>query len=164
MDMNLSKLWEIVENRGAWHAAVHGIPQSRIWPTDSTITRPNLCSWPVSCGPGRQECSVTLSCPTFCGPMDYSIPAFLSYTISWSWLKFLSIESMMLSNHLILCCLLLLPSSFPTTGSWPMSWLFASGDQSIGASASAFTLPLNIQGQFPLILTGLIFLWKVLRK
>ena len=29
MDMNLSKLWEIVENRGAWHAAVHGVTESR---------------------------------------------------------------------------------------------------------------------------------------
>ena len=28
VDMNLSKLWEIVENRGAWHAAVHGVTKS----------------------------------------------------------------------------------------------------------------------------------------
>ena len=39
-----------------------------------------------------------------------------------------------------------------------MSWLFASGDQSIGASASALVLPVNIMGQFPLGLTGLISL------
>ena len=38
------------------------------------------------------------------------------------------------------------PQSFPTSGSFPMSWLFASGGQSIGASASASVLPLNIQG------------------
>ena len=48
--------------------------------------------------------------------------------------------------------------SFPASGSFPMSQLFASSDQSIGASASASVLPVNIQGWFPLGLTGLIFL------
>ena len=51
------------------------------------------------------------------------------------------------------CCL----QSFPT-GSFPMSCLFAWGDQGIGVSASASVLPMNIQGWFPLGLTGLIFL------
>ena len=40
--------------------------------------------------------------------------------------------------------------SFPASGSFPMSWLFTSGGQSIGASASASVLPMNIQGWFPL--------------
>ena len=80
----------------------------------------------------------------------------------------MSIESVMLSYHiyhLILCRpLLLLPSVFP--GSFPVSQLFASGDQSIGASAPASVLPMNIQGCFPLGLTGLISLlsqglWRV---
>ena len=48
--------------------------------------------------------------------------------------------------------------SFPASGSFPMSQLFASGSQSIGASASASVLPINIQGWFPLGLTGLISL------
>ena len=48
------------------------------------------------------------------------------------------------------------PQSFPTSGSFPMSWLFASGGYSIGASASASVLPMNIQSWFPLGLTGLI--------
>ena len=59
----------------------------------------------------------------------------LSFSISWSLLKFMSIESVMLSNHLILCCpLLLLPSTFPASGSfskesalhmrWPKYWNF----------------------------------------
>ena len=47
---------------------------------------------------------------------------------------------------------------FPTTGSFPVIRLFASGGQSIGASASATVLPMNIQGWFPLGLTGLISL------
>ena len=54
-------------------------------------------------------------------------------------------------------CLLLLPS-FPASGSFPMSQLFTSGNQSIGVSASASVLPMNIQGWFPLGLTSLISL------
>ena len=45
--------------------------------------------------------------------------------------------------------------SFPASGSFPMSWLFTSGGQTIGASASATVLPVNIQGWFPLGLTCL---------
>ena len=48
------------------------------------------------------------------------------------------------------------PQSFPALGSFPMSWLFASGGQSIGTLASV--LPMNIHGWFPLGSTGLIFL------
>ena len=69
----------------------------------------------------------------------------------------MSIESVMPSNHLILChspCSS--PESFPVLGSFPMSQLFTSGGQSIGASASV--LPVNIQGWFPLGSTGLISL------
>ena len=48
--------------------------------------------------------------------------------------------------------------SFPALGSFPMSQLFASGSQSIGVSASASVLLMNIQSWFPLGLTGLISL------
>ena len=48
--------------------------------------------------------------------------------------------------------------SFPASGSFPMSWLFTSGCQSIGTSSSASVLPMNIQSWFPLGLTGLISL------
>jgi len=48
--------------------------------------------------------------------------------------------------------------SFPASGSFPVSWLFVSGGQSIEASASASVLPKSIQGWFPLRLTGLISL------
>ena len=71
----------------------------------------------------------------------------LSFTVSWSLLKLMSIELVMPSNHLILCRpLLLLPAIFPSTGSCPVSQLFASGGQTIGVSASASVLPMNIQG------------------
>ena len=55
-----------------------------------------------------------------------------------------------------LLSLLLLPSIFPASESFPMWRLFASGGQSIGASASASVLPMNIQGWFTLGLTGVI--------
>ena len=78
-------------------------------------------------------------------------------SLSPSLLKFMCIELVIPSNHLILCHPLpLLPSIFPSIRSFPMSQLFASGGQSIGASASV--LPVNIQGLFPLGLTGLISL------
>ena len=48
--------------------------------------------------------------------------------------------------------------SFPASESFPMSWLFSSGGQSIGPSASTSVLPMNMQGWFPLGLTGLISL------
>ena len=50
------------------------------------------------------------------------------------------------------------PQSFPASGAFPMSWLFASGGQSIGASVSASVHPVNIQGWFPLRLIGWISL------
>ena len=50
------------------------------------------------------------------------------------------------------------PWSFPAARSFPMSWLFTSGGQRIGASASASVLPVNIQGWFPIGLAGLISL------
>ena len=50
------------------------------------------------------------------------------------------------------------PQSSPASGSFPMSWLFASGGQSIGVSASASVLPMNIQDWFSSGLTSLISL------
>ena len=62
-----------------------------------------------------QFSSVTQSCPTFCDPMTAAHQASLSITNSWSLLKLMSIESVMPSNHLILCHPLLLPPSiFPS--------------------------------------------------
>ena len=105
--------------------------------------------------------SVAQSCLTLCNPMDCSTPGRLPCpsptpracsnscpssrwchpTISSSVIPFAS-------------CL----QSFPASVSFPMSQLLSSGGQSIGASASASVLPMNIQGWFPLGLTGLISL------
>ena len=62
------------------------------------------------------------------------------------------------SNHLIFCCPLLLLPSFPASGSFSMSQFFASGGQSIGVSASASVLPMNIQDWSRLGWTGWISL------
>ena len=83
--------------------------------------------------------------------------ASLSITNSWSLLKLMSIESVMPSSHLILCCpVLLLPQSLPASGSFPISQLFAWGGQSIGISASTSVLPMNTQDWSPLGWTGWI--------
>ena len=75
--------------------------------------------------------------------------------------KFMSIELVMPSNHLILSALFSCPQSFPASGSFPVSQLFASRGQSIGASTSASVLPVSFQGWFPLELTGLISLLSI---
>ena len=91
--------------------------------------------------------------------------ASLSSTISGSLLKFMSTESVMLSNYLILCnTLLLCLQSFAASESFPMSWVFTTGGQSIGASASASVLPMNIQGWFPFGLISLISLPGTLKS
>ena len=104
-------------------------------------------------------CSVTKLCLTLCDLMDcmqhtrLPCPSPAPRVCSNS----LSFESVMPPNHLVLCCpLLLLPSIFPSIRVFPMSWLFVSGGQNIGASASASVLSTNIQDWFPLGLTGLI--------
>ena len=85
--------------------------------------------------------------------------ASLSFSISQSLFKFMSIESVTLSNHLILCHSLLFDlQSFPASGSFPVNQLFSSDGQSIGASASTSVLPMNSQGWFPLGLTDLLSL------
>ena len=80
--------------------------------------------------------SVTKSCPVLCDPMNCAHQASLSFTISQSLLKFMSNESVMPSNYIILCHpLLLLPSIFPSIRvfshesalciKWPKYWSFS---------------------------------------
>ena len=73
----------------------------------------------------------------------------------------MSIESVMTSNHLISSSVIPFSShlqSLPASGSFQISQFFPSGGQSIGVSASASVLSMNIQDWFPSGLTGLIFL------
>ena len=85
--------------------------------------------------------------------------ASLSITNSQSLLKLMAIESVMPFNHLILCHpLLLLPSTFPSIRVFSNESVLTSCGQSIGASASASVLPMNIQDRFSLGLAGWISL------
>ena len=103
--------------------------------------------------------SVTKSCPTFCDPRVAALqplcPLLSHEVCSRSWPLsqwcYLTISSSVIpfSFHF---------QSFPASGSFPMSCPFALGGPSIGASASASVLPMNIQGWFPLALTSLISL------
>ena len=103
-------------------------------------------------------CSVAKSFPTLWThglqgtrlPCPSLPPRVCSDSCSLSWSCYLTISS----SAALFSCL----QSFPASVSLPMSQLFASGDQSIGASALASVLPMNIQGWFPLGLTGLISL------
>ena len=123
------------------------LPNPGIKPESPTLQADSLPSEP----PGKPSsssccCSVTKSCPTLYDPMDcrQRSQAFLSFTISQSLLKLMSIESVMPSSYLILChpfssCL----QSFPASRSFLRSQFFESGGQSIGVSAPV--LPMSIQ-------------------
>ena len=104
-------------------------------------------------------CSVAKLCLTVCDSMDCSIPGFPVLPYTRSLLRFMSVDLVMLSNHLILChLLLLLPSVLPSIRvfsnelglhiRWPNFWSFS----------LTTVLPMNIHSWFPSRLTGLILL------
>ena len=105
-------------------------------------------------------CSVSKLCLAICESMDCSMPA--------SFVLYYLLEFCPNSCPLSQWCHPTTSSSFapfssflwsfPASQSFPVCWFFASGGQIIGASASASVLPINIQGWFPLGLTGLISL------
>ena len=122
----------------------------RIWPgphLDTQLAPP----WPQAPTPVRILTFRTCCCRsstkwrlTLCDPVDCSTPGSF-ITITQSLLKPMSIESVMPSNRLILCCPFSCPQSFSASGSFPMSQLFILCGRSIGASASASVLPVNTQ-------------------
>ena len=104
-------------------------------------------------------CSVVQLCLTLCDSMDCSTPGFpvLHYLPEFAQTHVHWVNDAIQPPHTVVpfsSC----PKSFPASESFPMSWLFSSGGQSIRASASASALPMNIQGWFPLGLTALISL------
>ena len=106
------------------------------------------------------RCGQSLSCvQLFSTPWTVAHQVPLSSTISQSSLELMSLSQWChptissAFDCFFSCC-----QSFPVSGSFPVSQLFTSGSQRIGALASASVLPINIQGWFPLRLTGLISL------
>ena len=90
-------------------------------------------------------------------PWTVACQASLSFTMSQNLLNSCSLNqwcqpTILPSVAPFSSCLHFLPAS----GSFPISWLFVSDHQSIGASASASVLPMNVQGWFPLRLSGFI--------
>ena len=119
------------------------------------ITQSN-CSAYFPYSTSVQFSSVSQSCPTLCNPMDCSTPgfpvpgAYSNSCPSSQWCHpTISSSVVPFSSHL---------QSFSVSGSFPMSQFFAAGGQSIGVSASALVLPMNIQDWFPLSFTGWISL------
>ena len=106
----------------------------------------------------HQFSSVAHSCPTLWDSMSCSTPGFPVHHQLLELTQTMSIESVMPSNHLILCLPLLPLSIFSSIKVFQMSQFFSSGGQSIGVSVSTSVLPMNIQDWFPLGLTALISL------
>ena len=105
-------------------SSVHGISQARV------------VEWGATAFSVRSLSHAQL----FATPWTAARQDSLSFTISWSLFKLMSIESVMPSNHLILCIpLLFCLQSLPASGSFLMSWLFTSGGQN-GASTSTSVL------------------------
>ena len=104
-------------------------------------------------------CSVTQSYPTLGDPMVCSTPGL---PVHHQLLEIAQTQVPRVCDaiHILVLCrpLLLLPSIFPNIRVFSNGQSFTSGGQSIGASASATVLPMNIQDWFPLGLTGLISL------
>ena len=108
-----------------------------------------------------QFSSVTQSCPNLCDYVDFSIPSFPVHhqLPELAQTHVHRVGDATQPSHPLSC-----PSppvfnlSHHQSGSFPMSQYFTSGGQSIGPSASATVLPMNIQDWFPLGLTSLISL------
>ena len=117
-----------------------------------------LVKWSFTGPPTHQIRSVAQSCPTLCDPVDLSMPGF---PVHHQLPKPAQTNVHWISDDTISCSVTLFSSclqSFPSSRSSQMNQFFTSGGQSIGASALASVLPMNIQGWFPLGLTSLISL------
>ena len=146
MDINLSKFWEIVEDREAWHAAVHGLEKSQKNLSDWTTNYLVQLSYSVM-SDSLQPHGLLHARP----PCPSLTPGVCSNSCPLSWWCHPTISSSIIPffSHL---------QFFPASVSFQMSQLFASGGQSIGVSASTSVLPMNLQDWSPLRWTGWISL------
>ena len=130
--------WRILMDRGPWWATVHGVSKSQ-----TRLSKLSTAQCPVQF---VDIVELLSGVQLFVTPRTAACQASLSFTVSWSLLKLMSIESVMPSNYLILYYpLLLLPSIFPSIRvfsnesalyiKWPKYW----------NSVSASVLPVNIR-------------------
>ena len=109
-------------------------------------TSPALTGGFFTTEPPGDSCSVTQLCPTFCKPMDYSMPGFPVHHqfLELSQTHINRISDAIQQSH-SLSSLSLPAFNLSHLGSFPVSQLFPSGGQSIGVSASTLVLPMNTQ-------------------
>ena len=118
----------------------------------STISEPaSLCFFRHTCC----YCSVTQSWLTPCDPTDCRMPHFPVLHYLLELLKLMSIESVIPSNHLILCPFSSCPQSFPASGSFPVSQFFTSGGQSNWSFSFSISPSNEYSGLISLGLIGL---------
>ena len=134
------------------------LPSIDMFPQGSESIQSHSILFTLLCESLAQFSSVAQSCPTLCDPMDCSTPGF---PIHHQLPELTQTDVHQVGDAIQPSHPLSSPShlqSFPASGSFPMSQFFASGGWSIGASALASVLPMNIQDGVPLGLTGLISL------
>ena len=165
MDMHLNKVWEIVEDRGAWHAAVHLVSKSQAWLSNWTTTNfgaslilfgywvlivnvtftylgilQEFVYWTITTHIHPDQIrSVAQSCPTLCNPMNHSTPGL---PVHHQLLEFTQTHGHRVSDAIQPSHPLWSPSPPAPNPSqhqslFPMSQLFAWGGQSTGLSALA---------------------------
>ena len=105
-------------------------------------------------------CSVAQSCPTHCDPIDWSTRGFpgLHHLVELTQTQVHRVGDAIQPSHPLSSIPFSCLQSFPASGSFQISQFFTSRGQSIGVSASASILPMNIQDWFSLGWTGWIFL------